>query len=57
MVMGLWVVYGWWWGSDLVGGLWVVALVLAVGFEFIYLFVYFIFMSFSRLFYVLYILF
>ena len=29
---------GWWWGSDLVGGLWVVVVVvvLAVGFEFIY---------------------
>ena len=37
---------GWWWGSDLVGGLWV----LAMGFEFIYLFVYFICMSFFRLF-------
>ena len=33
-----WVVYGWWWGFDLEDGLWVVALVLAVGFEFIYLF-------------------
>ena len=48
-----WVVYGWWWGFDLVGGLWVVALVLVVSFEFIYLFVYFICMSFFRLFYVL----
>ena len=41
-----WVVYGQWWGSDLVGGLWVVAMVLAVGFEFSY----FICMSFLRLF-------
>ena len=37
---------GWWWGSDLEDGLWV----LAMGFEFIYLFVYFICMSFFRLF-------
>ena len=37
-----WVVYGWSWGSDLVGGLWVVVMVLAVGFGFIYLFILFV---------------
>lgn len=45
-----WVGHGCWWGSDLVGGLWVVVVALAVGFEYIYLFVYFICMRFFRLF-------
>ena len=33
---------GWWRGSNFVGGLWVVVVVVAVGIEFIYLFILFV---------------